>query len=203
MSDEQSRFRKWWTATKWQAKTWKNLNGRDAIFASVTVVFGLIALRWGVSHQDPDSLERQLALICIGALVGFAGGRISRVVDRNDMYREASYTERAKAAQDLLVRAREVRNYIIQFNRKSLLPLSDVQAAKYASLGQALIDGSYHHRIWLGLAGRRAAGEFVRELALERLEPDRVERQTMQAFEKLVAALSLELGIAPDVQLPE
>lgn len=202
------RIKRQWHEGWRQSHAWWYLNRSDILLLAVGVVCCVLVLRSWLIRTEPGSAERDISLVLVGGIAAFAGNRISRVVGRMDLYREASYTERAKAVQELMRRARALRANAWSFWKSGQRPLPSPQLLAYAESAKAVVACSFDHRVWLGLDAVRAARAFTKEMRLEQSwfeleDPLEVGRVLDVAFERFVASLCLELGIVPEIELPE
>jgi hypothetical protein len=86
----------------------------DLGVATLCFVFAIVLIRRCV-EADSKSLEYTLGLASIGALLAAGGSALYRALTRMEAYRQGAYTERAKAVQEVLQEARELKSLVAEF----------------------------------------------------------------------------------------
>ena len=198
---------------------WLRLNWRQGALIAASVVMALGLLRLGL-HSPRDAFERDLLLVLTGAALAAVGKTVRDLVIRSEAYRQGAYTERAKAVQEILAVARDVKAACVHTlcgepgPEEATIALLQIlrhppaehlvpeREERVRVLRDALLRLSWHHRVWIGTRGEQAVRRFLDGTAqaqeMKRGEPrEQYESAVGRPFGELENALMGDLGYWP------
>ena len=172
------------------------------VVAAMAALMALI-IRFGVATVR-ESFERDFALLLAGAVLGVAGNIVVNWLSRAEEYRKGSYTERAKAVQELLDLARSVKQrYLDGWAARNAKGLDrDAPIERLPKDKADLLRLGFRHDVWVAERGVQAIRDFNSALDPQRYadfsNQEGVEAFLGKHFGALREALCRDLGFKPE-----
>ena len=191
-----------WKTIKVRATTTIRLNWRALLVLLGAVAAAIILLRRGLD-SPAQSFERELLLVLTGAALAAVGKLVIDLITKTEAYRQGAYTDRAKAVQEILAAARDMKVAALAF--LMMVPRGQKGSAPGEQLFRKSCDDllrlAWHHRVWIGKRGENVVREFIE--SMRKIDNDdnkgkeQLEVEINERFARLEALLMGDLGFWP------